>query len=243
MNKQLIALVLAACVSTALPPPAGAQVKPDSAHNRNDCRLVRQILVHGQPANKRTWALAKLPNCGPFAVEVVQHYMNRHRSDENFGTALNEVISASLGLVDRNLAFAALAVAMDQTAGTAARIQALRLLYAQVVPTTTVSYERFTRPEIVSVTRRDDGSLYNRIEPLEPDMVTDRFVAVITPFETGDAEHYTRALERLASGAQRADLRLAAQRAAAAFRSYQRCPLGTRAQDCIKRFRGETNPD
>lgn len=243
MRMMRFALVLATCALAARAEAAVAQGVPDSVHHRNDCRLARQVLVQGHPANRRSWALARLSNCGSDAVEVLRYYLNRHRSDENYGRPLDEVVTASFGLVDRNLAFAALSIAKSESSGTAARIQALRLLYAQVTPTTTVSFQRFTRPEIVSVTTRDDGNQYNRIEPLDPDFVIDRWVVVtVTPLGAGDTEQLATELRAVADGAQHPELRIAAQRAAAAFRSHVRCPPGASAQSCVARFRSERNP-
>jgi DNA-binding SARP family transcriptional activator len=156
---------------------------------------------------------------------------------------LDEVITASFGVVDRNLASTALNLAKDESAGTAARIQALRLLYAQVIPTTTVSYERFTRSEVVGVRTRADGNLEQSIEPLEADFVTDQFVMFVTPLRTGDVERFATELSAVASGAQQPAMRNAAQRAAGAFRSYLRCPPGASAQSCVARFRAEKDPD
>lgn len=244
MTRMLrLALVLAtACASAPVSPVMAQSGVPDSVHHRNDCRLAHQVLVHGRPANKRSWALARLPLCGSGSVEVLQNYLNRHRSDETYERTLDEVVTASFGLVDRNLAFAALSIAKSEASGTAARIQALRLLYAQVRPTTSVSVQGFTRPEIVSVTMGADGSQSNRIEPLDPDLVIDgRAVFTVTPLGAGDAEQIATELRILATGARHHQVRIGAERAAAAFQSFARCPPGATAQQCLARFRAEKN--
>lgn len=58
-------IMLAAIGVLGAVPPAHAQQSEVSerAILQADCRLAAQVLTHGQPANKRDWAMAMLPRC------------------------------------------------------------------------------------------------------------------------------------------------------------------------------------
>lgn len=221
--------------------PAVAQVRPDSAPHRSDCRLARQVLLHGQPANKRPWALGYIVTCGAGAGETVAEILRRHRSDVTVARELDELVTAVSGLVDRGLALAALDVARDPGAGTAARVQALRLLYFQVRPGAIVEYASLAHWGYEPGAVDAQGNQRIRVQPLEQDFV-ERPVYHGAPFGSGDLEAIARAVGVLASDASPAEVSHAAARVRNAYSAYVRCPPETPFSVCRARLQAQPAP-
>ncbi len=129
----------------ALPATTRAQVQvvTDSILRRNNCRLAEQILTHGEPANKRAWALWQISVCGTSGAEVLAPLINAHRGEEEFSAALDSLIIAGRELIEPVLFETALDIASDASAGRSARVQAIRLLFAMLTPGHVGSYESF----------------------------------------------------------------------------------------------------
>lgn len=220
-----------------LPMVSFAQASPDSVHHRNNCRLARQVLIHGQPAPKRSWALGYFVTCGREATEVVAQVLARHRAETGFGRELDEVVTAASSVSDRDMAFAALRIATDRTAGLGARGQALRLLYTQIRPGASVEYERLMGSGAGRDSLFEPGATTERYEPVERDWVIDRPVYYGEPFRPGDLELIAREVASLASSDSESEpLREAAEAVARAYRSHIACPRGTPAGACRVRF-------
>jgi hypothetical protein len=63
LNQALLSAALFAFTIGAATPVASQGHGDEQAvlvQRRNDCRLARQVLVHGQPASKRDWALGQI---------------------------------------------------------------------------------------------------------------------------------------------------------------------------------------
>lgn len=135
------ALLLIVC--TVL--PAGAQVSgaanADSIALRNDCRLAHQVLVHGGPANKRGWALGIIQNCGTQGADVIAQQLRQARTQALRTAELDSLAHASIMVIDEQIYQAARAVATDRAAGTAARVHALGVWFAQVTGGDILPYE------------------------------------------------------------------------------------------------------
>lgn len=112
-------------------------------HHRNDCRLAAQILTHGQPANKREWAMSFIRGCGPLGGEAIGHLFRRHRAAEKRTPELEEVTLMATRMTDRSIYEAAMEIAQDPTAGTVARVQAIRAIFYQITPGSFAPYEDF----------------------------------------------------------------------------------------------------
>lgn len=131
--RVFLALPLAA-LSLALAPSGGhAQVDLDSVRLRNDCRLARQVLIDGQPANKRGWALSIVPSCGEEGGDAVVAELRRFRSAAH-PDVFEPVVRTATRYRDRLIFEGVLGLAADPAASVAARVQAIRILSAQLAP-------------------------------------------------------------------------------------------------------------
>jgi hypothetical protein len=105
-------------------------------HHRNDCRLAHQVLVLGQPANQRSWALATAPTCGASGGEALAAALWSHRGDAAPGSDLEALVRASAGITDGSVFEAGVRLGVDAGAGTAARAAGWRVALFQLVPGT-----------------------------------------------------------------------------------------------------------
>jgi len=137
------AMVFALAVAGS-PHDASAQAsdQPDEVHHRNDCRLARQILVHGQPANKVAWAQDVIASCDDIQ-ETIAQALEQHRGDEVESEALDRLVFLTTEVVDANVFEAALSIAADPAAGTIGRLQAMRVVFNQFTPLNFVDFESF----------------------------------------------------------------------------------------------------
>jgi hypothetical protein len=110
-------------------------------HLRNDCRLAHRVLTTGHPQAHYEWALGQIIRCGPLAGDVVATSL-RSPSSRARDLRAGRLVDALWGLIDSNVYSAALEAARDQSLHESARIQALRLLVAQLAPGDYVTYER-----------------------------------------------------------------------------------------------------
>lgn len=111
---------------------SGQTQRPDTVHDRNNCRLAEQVLTQGTPANKRSWALATIVRCGTTATRVALVLADRlptaaPRDAEEF-------IGAVSILRDRELAAKALSIAANSAYPIEVRLYGFRILYSQAVP-------------------------------------------------------------------------------------------------------------
>jgi hypothetical protein len=118
-------------------------------NHRNDCRLAHQVLTNGQPAVKRSWALAIVAGCGPLGGEALAHLLREHRFDTEQNPELERIVTSATKLTDRAIYEAAIAVAQDRTAGVVGRVEALRTLYNQLTPGSFAPYESFVTDSLV----------------------------------------------------------------------------------------------
>jgi len=145
-NRALLRSVLAIlCIAAAHEPRLSAQsvtaTQSDSVHHRNDCRLAVQVLQHGEPAGKWGWALGRIGACGADGGRVIGGVLLARRHEAVRSRALDEIVNGGLGLLDRTLYEAAMEVASDRSAGTAARVQAFRILLSQIDLSSPPTYE------------------------------------------------------------------------------------------------------
>lgn len=232
-----LGLLLLGCVWSM---PVSTQVVPaDSIRHRNDCRLARQVLEHGHPASKRVWALSHFVSCGPEAGLVAANVLSQHRDDEGFSRELDEIVSAATSLVDGRMAAAALEIAIDPGAGKAARVQALRLLYAQVRPGVNVPYVR-----IIQTGERSSmdafGHINTRVEPLESDVLVPEPIFFGTELPMTELSRIGAVIGSLQGTAEAPDVRVAAGHVSRAYRSYLLCPRGTPQAECVENLRSRT---
>jgi hypothetical protein len=238
MYKTVHAFYLAAVLlaAAANPTPVVAQHShADSVAQRNDCRLAEQVLVHGRPANKRAWALGYFVRCEAAArigSAVLAQIEGASPADQE------EIVEALANLVDRRLAFAALDRAKSAGRSPAERVNALRVLYAQVEPGYAVGYEYLTRHPTVRESAAG-GVVVNETDP-PPFLISD-----VPIFGSGLRVEDVAEIARQLTALQRAELPeivlTAAERVAVAYRSRYRyltlCPPGTAATACLNRMK------
>ncbi len=221
-----------AALTLATSQASAQNTQSDSVRHRNDCRLAEQVLLHRQPANKRTWALGLLPTCptaGRIAVEMLG------RIDTDAPHDVEDFITAVSALVDRNLALAAADVAENRAAQTATRIQALRILYAQAMPGFPVSPTSLTSASRAVDSTSAAGTY--AVPPPDP-WVTDIPVSVGQDLTTSDVEQVALRMASLSRDSRAPEpVRLGAARVAAAFQARSLCPPGTAPARCIERLR------
>jgi hypothetical protein len=226
--------------AAVLPSQVGAQ-QADSMHHRNNCRLARQVLSLGQPANHRTWALRYIPSCSDDAVEILTQAITRHRGAHTGNTELGVIVDALSPLVDRRVGFAAAALARDAGAGTGARLEAVRLLYWQIRPGFPVPLEEFTRQEQV-VSETETSTVYQLPPPFTGSLWSDAGRFEGEPYTANEWETLAEELGRIASNTSApADVRIAARRVHQMYVSFVRgqrlCPPGTGPVECVNRLR------
>jgi len=112
---------------------ASAQSDPDSIHARNDCRLAVQIVLEGEPANKRDWAIGLGPSCGAEFGKAVAGRL-RLESHGQYSDEIGRIADRTFGIKDATLLEAVLEVANDPSAGLEFRVSALRTAFWQVSP-------------------------------------------------------------------------------------------------------------
>lgn len=158
MPYHVMRVVLITAILACLPAAAAAQQDPmdphwrgyQDAHHRNECRLANQVLTRGQPANQREWALGIIVTCGPLGGSTIAQLLRDHRTEEEWGEELELVVNLTWPLHDRSIYEAAFEIATDPNAGTAARVQALRVLYYQISPGSRDPYETFLPESMTS---------------------------------------------------------------------------------------------
>lgn len=145
MNKyhSVVLAVLSGAVISVTPVAGQATFRPDEVEHRNDCRLAHQVLVHGQPANKRSWAISYSNGCGALGGEALAKVLPEFRSVSAPGGEMETVVKSAASLTDRRIFEAALALAADNAASEVARVQAIRIVYHQLNPATFYAYNHF----------------------------------------------------------------------------------------------------
>lgn len=175
---QLVALML------ILPSCATAQQSevPDSVQFRNDCRLAEQVLVLGEPANMRDWAVGFIGRCPEFpaamvgAIEAMRPATVRMDEQE-------QIVFITVSTVDAGIFEAAMDVASDPSAGTIGRIQAIRIVWNMIKPHTPVLFDEFVDGEWHLHIGQPEGT--TPITPLPADALERTVVQMTTIEESG----------------------------------------------------------
>jgi hypothetical protein len=124
-------------------PAVGQNPQSDQAHQANDCRLAQQVLTLGQPANKHAWAVRVIGNCGAAGGQTLATVLLRHRADQAPSPEFEALVESASLVRDRCLFERALAIASDADAGSAARVESIRILYHLLNPATLAPYAMF----------------------------------------------------------------------------------------------------
>ncbi len=143
MNMKLIASLFALAI---LPACALAQGRPDTVHDRNDCRRAAQIVETGNPAPHSDWAYERIARCGSEGGSAIANALRRSRQSTEV-SALDEISKSARTIRDGEVFAASLEVAADPAASAAARVFALRTVVSTLSPGRVLSYEQMTRPD------------------------------------------------------------------------------------------------
>lgn len=167
LNHNPLAVALLA-LATGAATPAATQGHDEEAwlvQRRNECRLAQQVLVHGQPANKKDWALGQINSCGALGGESLAAAIPQYRTVSAPGGEMEKLVQSAAYLTDGNIFNAALMLAADERAAGAARVQAIRIAYHQLNPSVYQSYEAFlTNPLETRIVH--SGSITSEAPPL-----------------------------------------------------------------------------
>lgn len=232
---RLSMIVLVACALGVVSASTLSAQHPDSkwtgyrdVHHRNDCRLAHQVLTHGQPAEKRDWALRVIPTCGPLGGEAIADLLREYADATVRTEEYDRIVLLGARLTDHSIYEAAMALAADPDANELARVQAVRAVYYQLSPGSFDDYESLVTPGVLPFAT---GTYHSSVgEPLPADAF----------FRARDA---MAAIARDAALAER--LRTVADKtratATARIRMDERC-RGVSLQECMRRM-GVIPPD
>lgn len=121
----------------------------DLAHE-DRCELVSQVLIGGEPASLREWALVYAGGCEQYeGGEALAHVLRENRYAQTQSLELDLLVKHGVvSMRDRALFEAALEVATDASAGERARVEAMRILNGQLHPGQLGDYEAVVDPEV-----------------------------------------------------------------------------------------------
>lgn len=137
---------------------------------RNDCRLAVQVLTHGQPANKRVWALWRISGCDESGPPVLARMWREVAADS---ASVDEAIYRSVRLRDRRVYDVVSAIARDRSVPALKRAAALHLLGRWAQEGLSLHFEQFFAPGFESVEKNgvihqgiSDDTRFEGAEPL-----------------------------------------------------------------------------
>ena len=134
---MLILLALAARPVLAQEPDYRQKRESEDVHLRNDCRRAVQVLTHGQPANKRNWALWRISGCDENGPPVLARMWREVAADS---TSLGYMIYRSVSMRDRRVYDVVSAIARDGSVPALKRAAALHLLGRWAKPGLSLPY-------------------------------------------------------------------------------------------------------
>jgi hypothetical protein len=144
---------------------------------RNDCRLAVQVLTHGQPANKREWALWRISGCHDSGPPVLARMWREVAGDS---ASVDEAIYRSVRLRDRRVYDVVSSIARDRSVPALKRAAALHLLGRWAQEGLSLHFEQFFRPGFESVEKNgvihqgiSDDTQFEGAEPLPPTIKAD----------------------------------------------------------------------
>lgn len=141
-------LGMAAYPAVAQEPEYRPKREREDAQLRNDCRLAVQVLTHGQPANKREWALDTIDRCDESGPPVLAAMWKEVAADSG---SVGHMIYRSVYMRDRRVYDVVSALARDRSVPALKRAAALHLLGRWARPGFTLEYEQFFAPGFESV--------------------------------------------------------------------------------------------
>jgi hypothetical protein len=139
-------------------------------HLRNDCRLAVQVLTHGQPANKRDWALWRISGCDESGPPVLARMWREVAADS---ASIDEAIYRSVRLRDRRVYDVVSSIARDRSVPALKRAAALHLLGRWAQQGLNLHHRQFFVPRFESVVKNgvihqgiSDDTQFEGAEPL-----------------------------------------------------------------------------
>ena len=145
-----------------------AQATSGTISHRNDCRLAGQVLTLGHPANREGWALNIIVSCGNEGGVALSRTLERYQRSLN-PLVMEPIVWAATRLRDASVYETALAMTSDPTASIAARVQAIRILSAQLDPQqggASASYDYYASSRITEKGVGFDGLIATADDPI-----------------------------------------------------------------------------
>ena len=122
---------------------ASAQANPDSVKHRNDCRLATQVLTHGQPANRRSWAISFVRDCRDSESKAaILTALAAARQTTDLSPTVG-IIMIARDVQDGDFFESIVATAGDRSASTVSRVASFMAFVEIVNPTASADYEKF----------------------------------------------------------------------------------------------------
>jgi hypothetical protein len=175
----------------------------DDVHLRNDCRLAVQVLTHGQPANKREWALDTIDRCDESGPPVLARMWREVAADS---ASVGHMIYRSVYMRDRRVYNVVSTLARDRSVPALKRAAALHLLGRWARPGFTLEYQQFFSPEFEFVEKSgvvhssmSHDTQYDGAEAL-PSTVRQEVLALARELAIGDPNFRLRATAALLVG-------------------------------------------
>lgn len=154
MTRLWIIAAVAALLGTGTHSAVGQELEyrqkreREDVQLRNDCRLAVQVLTHGQPANKREWALWQISGCDESGPPVLARMWREVAADS---ASVDEAIYRSVRLRDRRVYDVVSGIARDRSVPALKRAAALHLLGRWAQEGLSLHFEQFFIPEFESV--------------------------------------------------------------------------------------------
>jgi hypothetical protein len=177
MMATVALLGMVASPAVAQEPEYRQKREREDVQLRNDCGLAMQVLTHGQPANKREWALWRISGCDDSGPPVLARMWREVAADS---ASVDEAIYRSVRLRDRRVYDVVSAIARDRFVPALKRAAALHLLGRWAQEGLSLHFEQFFAPGFESVEKNgvihsgiSDDTRFEGAEPLPATLKAD----------------------------------------------------------------------
>ena len=166
MMSSMLTILALAVVAV----PAQAQGESEQAELAANCRLAAHVLITGQPAPHRRWALEQIGACSETGGEALAAVWRDAPTDS---MTLVRLVFASSRFRDQRVVDAVLQTALDPSRAFEVRMAALRVVPAFVDPSAYVpSRVLLSPPSSAVLGARTDVELVSGSMPLRADVAT-----------------------------------------------------------------------
>lgn len=175
ISRIIACLAITGVITPAVGAAQDRSVDPAEIRHRNDCRLAAQVLTHGQPAKKRSWAMNLISSCPEHAGPALATLWREATEDT---LALQALFWRSYYVRDHRIYEAASQVLRDEGNPPLVRLTAMGVLASYYDPHTILDLEQMQVPSEHNpqwwpawAYLADEGGVPGS-EPLEPETET-----------------------------------------------------------------------